>query len=70
MVRENREKVEIVDLVRVLEVKCPGLVVRRGMRSWKVLNIVNREMVEYGSMEDVPENFKFLKQSMFPADVP
>lgn len=64
---------EIVDLTEMLGRICPGLIVRRGLRNWKVIgNAKNKEngaFVEYASYADVPESLTSIKSTMFPVDV-
>jgi 16S rRNA C967 or C1407 C5-methylase (RsmB/RsmF family) len=64
---------EIIDLYELLAALCPGLIVRRAMRTWKVLgNSKDKEsgfFVEYPNYESVPENITSIKKTMFPVDV-
>lgn len=64
---------EILDLPAMLGEMCPGLIVRRGLKSWKVLgNAKDKEsspFVEYSAYSEVPENITTIKPTMFPVDV-
>lgn len=63
---------EILDLAELLNGLCPGLVVRRGLKKWKVLgNAKDKEagaFIEYSRFEDVPESISTIKKTMFPND--
>lgn len=64
---------EIIDLYELLSATCPGLRVRRGQKTWKVLgNAKDKEngvFVEYLNYTDVPANITSIKNTMFPVDV-
>mmetsp|Transcript_26542 Transcript_26542/g.47667 ORF Transcript_26542/g.47667 Transcript_26542/m.47667 type:complete len:607 (-) Transcript_26542:1068-2888(-) len=66
--------VELVDLREVLAQKCPGLIARPGLTTWKVLsNAKDKEVdlfTEHHSYAEVPEGMKSIRASMFPVDVP
>ena len=74
VVNQFSNTIQIANLPEVLETTCPGLVYRKGLKSWKVMGNAKDKsesaFLEYGSYEEVPENFKNVKPSMFPVDVP
>lgn len=74
ILRKHGETVELVDLREKLNTLCPGLIYRPGLKHWKVFsNSRNKEdgpFVEFEKIEDVPAEFRTIKASMFPVNVP